>query len=520
MISTYKKEDNASNFILSKRIIQSRNPSNQHLCIPPIREFNIAERALIKLFLMAKAVSEVHKSPYEIYALCIGKDLTIEDIYIPYQNVTYVSIHIDGDMIYHARQEIRAQKFNIIGWAHSHADFSVFSSGTDNENHKTVLHETSNYSEKEGIRLKYMVAMTVNMKENVYGVTLTHYPCGIITQSEASVRVIRDSDDITPEWIYYQYIKLKNIVKERVKTSGYYRSEYTHDSYQSTRPSPSSDYTIEDVISFSSLFENSSKIPKLLQHELKPIYEAGYLSRFERSTMNFAEIKPEVKKEVIEHKNIKLSEKSKPLEKTQTDEIVNKEQNKEFIIRKSSSGTKIYQQNTPTKVYNIYDIDSKKYSVDANGFKSLESAVPAEKGSEVSVSVDPTPLESVVPAEKGSEVSVSVDPTPSESAVPAEKGSEVSVSVDSTPSESAVPAEKAMDSNFEEKNKALNHSHSINNIESIEINDPISLTEAELSHFETEFVKIRAEMLRAKFGIGEKNLHKILSAFSKRFKIN
>ena len=95
----------------------------------------------------------------------------------------YASINIDLEKMMHARQEIRAQKLNIIGWGHSHADFSVFSSGTDDENHKTLLHETSNYTEINGIRIKYMLAMTVNMKEDVYGVTMTHYPCGTIIQS-------------------------------------------------------------------------------------------------------------------------------------------------------------------------------------------------------------------------------------------------------------------------------------------------------------------------------------------------
>ena len=130
--------------LAQKRIIQPRQLTNNKFCAPPIQNYYIKKSALAKLFLMAKAVSIIHHAPYEIYALCIGKDLTVEDIYVPFQNVTYASINIDLEKMMHARQEIRAQKLNIIGWGHSHADFSVFSSGTDDENHKTLLHETSN----------------------------------------------------------------------------------------------------------------------------------------------------------------------------------------------------------------------------------------------------------------------------------------------------------------------------------------------------------------------------------------
>ncbi len=138
-------------------------------------------------------------------------------------------------------------------------------------------------------------------------------------------------------------------------------------------------------------------------------------------------------------------------------------------------------------------------SVSEKGSDSLSVASVSEKGS------DSLSVASV--SEKGSD-SLSV-------ASVSEKGSD-SLSVASVSEKGS----DSLDSSAVNKNKDLNEAHSINYIDSIEINEAISLSETELFHFESEFVKTHAQELRSKFGIGEKNLQKILRAFSKRFKID
>lgn len=112
---------------------------------------NITEKALRKAQKYAQLVVEEF-GPKE----CMGYLLTDADndsgivtdvLLAPNQEVTGTSVEIDGSAVIQAGKEARERGKRVIGWWHSHADFSPFHSSIDDKNTRIVLNQiqSSNY---------------------------------------------------------------------------------------------------------------------------------------------------------------------------------------------------------------------------------------------------------------------------------------------------------------------------------------------------------------------------------------
>ncbi|QEE15130.1 Mov34/MPN/PAD-1 family protein [Promethearchaeum syntrophicum] len=157
----------------------------------------ITRSAYRKMIIIAQEVSKLLNQSMEVYALCIGDNGIIEDILIPPQNVSSISIHINASDILSLVPNIRKNNLNIIGWVHSHGDMSAFFSSTDDRNQITVLNDTSNYSEVGNIRVKYCFGITVNLREELFGIVTTQFPSSNIIHERAIFEI---RSFFPPDW--------------------------------------------------------------------------------------------------------------------------------------------------------------------------------------------------------------------------------------------------------------------------------------------------------------------------------
>jgi proteasome lid subunit RPN8/RPN11 len=191
-------------------------------CPLPLNNIKISKRAMEKIFLMASSVAEIYETPLEVYALCIGENGIITDILIPSQSVSYVSIHIKPESILELTPYIRENQLNIIGWAHSHANFGVFFSSTDDRNQITLLSETSNFTIEEEMRIKYAFGMTVNTHRDSYGIISTQFPCGKISQEISQITIIDPESHIAD--IFELKARIKKEVEQKVHFGSGFRN--------------------------------------------------------------------------------------------------------------------------------------------------------------------------------------------------------------------------------------------------------------------------------------------------------
>ncbi len=192
--------------------------------IPPIGVIKIRKSALEKIFILAQSVERIFGRPLEVYCICTGEKDVITDILIPKQNITYVSINIEPQHILALAPEIREKNLQVLGWAHSHANFGVFFSGTDDRNQLTLLTDTANYLEIEGVKVKFVYGMTVNTHKNLFGIVSTQYITGKITHVKAEFEI---EDDLTDQW---NSEEIENEIFEILRTKAQYHSyhDYNH----------------------------------------------------------------------------------------------------------------------------------------------------------------------------------------------------------------------------------------------------------------------------------------------------
>jgi hypothetical protein len=215
-----------------ENVLSPPHLSREHSDIPllpepsPLSIIRITQVALEKLYLLAQEVFEVLHQPLEVYALCLGEDGIISDIIIPQQNVSFASIHIHSDNILALIPEIQEKNLPILGWAHSHANLSVFFSGTDDSNQKVILAETANYREIEDTqRVKYAYGITVNIHHALYGEVSTQFASGRIEHKKASFSFYGGFPSSWDEKTFRAYIREQ--IQRKVKTSSSYFSHAT-----------------------------------------------------------------------------------------------------------------------------------------------------------------------------------------------------------------------------------------------------------------------------------------------------
>ncbi|MFX0062520.1 MAG: hypothetical protein ACFFC7_10065 [Candidatus Hermodarchaeota archaeon] len=187
-----------------------------HSCPLVLREIKIHKSTLEKIFILAEETPEVLQQSLEVYCFLVGnsEEAIVTDILIPKQRVSYASIDIDGAALVELSETVKTmgEGMAILGWAHSHANFTVFSSHRDNQNHNTILNQTNNILIKNNQNLKYMFSITVNERRETFGVILVQYPCGLVLQrNKARISIIEDKLEDT------DIEEMRNIISQAIE---------------------------------------------------------------------------------------------------------------------------------------------------------------------------------------------------------------------------------------------------------------------------------------------------------------
>jgi proteasome lid subunit RPN8/RPN11 len=175
-----------------KSSFPSNYPQSNFENPPSLSVIKVTALALEKMFILARGVYEILGAPYEIYALCLGKDHVIQDILIPQQEVAFGYVHVEPEYIQNLRPIITSEVLDVLGWTHSHADFDVFFSTTDIRNQITVLSDTSNFAMLENLEIKYVYGVTVNLNRDTFGIATTQYPSGDLVHTQAEIQLIEN----------------------------------------------------------------------------------------------------------------------------------------------------------------------------------------------------------------------------------------------------------------------------------------------------------------------------------------
>ncbi|MHA1521419.1 MAG: hypothetical protein ACTSRK_14640 [Promethearchaeota archaeon] len=196
-----------------------------------IEQVHVTGKAFDKIIMMTHAVNEISKDRWgpdsaklEVYCYVLGEKLTnsasspqvITDIYIPYHTASETNVTVSEEGIIEVREYIEKNDMVVLGWAHSHGHYEVYSSQTDEINHLTLLFDTANYLSKQDFRLKYIYGITVNDKSERFGVILTQFPCNHVQRSEDTIFNII-GDPYSEEEFLVHYQEIKAFVTDRVK---------------------------------------------------------------------------------------------------------------------------------------------------------------------------------------------------------------------------------------------------------------------------------------------------------------
>lgn len=202
----------------------------QRECPPPITQIKITRKAFTDLILMSRAanyMSErrwgVNSPKMEIFCYVLCDDINynesapepITEIYIPQHTATETSVEVSSENILEVQKYIKKHKKRILGWAHSHGHFEVYSSKIDDQNHQTLLMDTSNILFLNNYHLKYIYGITVNDQGDRFGVVLTQYPCGH-TQREEDQEFILIGKKYAKDEEKARYREILQIVAQRV----------------------------------------------------------------------------------------------------------------------------------------------------------------------------------------------------------------------------------------------------------------------------------------------------------------
>ena len=199
-------------------------------CPPKIDAVFITRKAFEDIVMMARAVNELSKERWginsqklEVFcyvltdesAIMENSPAIITEIYIPHHTATETAVTVSTDAVLEVSDYIKEKKKVLLGWAHSHGHFEVYSSKTDEQNHRTLLNDTSNYLTKSNFRIKYVYGITIVEGGDHLGVILTQYPCGHIGRAiDSSFEIQGDAySDHGKEHRFYQ---IKDIIEDRV----------------------------------------------------------------------------------------------------------------------------------------------------------------------------------------------------------------------------------------------------------------------------------------------------------------
>lgn len=183
----------------NKNKLNNSQNNSQYECPSPVSNIAITKKAFSDMIIMAEVVNawsinswgpDSPKMEIFCYVLCNASDIkpdepaVISEIFIPRHTASETAVEVSSESILEVQKYIRKHKKVILGWAHSHGHFEVYSSKVDEKNHRALLLDTSNYFLKHNYHLKYIYGITINDVGERFGVILTEYPCGHIQRNE------------------------------------------------------------------------------------------------------------------------------------------------------------------------------------------------------------------------------------------------------------------------------------------------------------------------------------------------
>ncbi len=203
---------------------------HERICPPAINKISMNYHTFEDIVLMAKAVNEISKERWgeeaqelEVYCYLLTDELMLNplhpakvtEIYIPHHTASETAVDVSEQSIFEVRRYLAENKKILLGWAHSHGHFEVFSSKTDEQNHLNLLHDTSNKIILQNFPVKYIYGITIVESGEHLGVILTHFPCGHIGREEdRSFQLIGVPYSQTEAQTRFQ--EIKTIDQERV----------------------------------------------------------------------------------------------------------------------------------------------------------------------------------------------------------------------------------------------------------------------------------------------------------------
>lgn len=196
-----------------------------------VEQIRITAKAFDEIIMLSIAVNEISKDRWgpdaaklEVYCYVLGDKLDelqsepspITSIYIPFHSASESNVNVSEEAIIEVKEYIEKENKVVLGWAHSHGHYAVYSSETDEVNHLTLLYDTANYFQENHFQLKYIYGITVNDNADRFGVILTHFPCNHLQRAEDTQFEII-GDPYPKEEYIGRYKEIKAIVTDRVK---------------------------------------------------------------------------------------------------------------------------------------------------------------------------------------------------------------------------------------------------------------------------------------------------------------
>ena len=202
-------------------------------CPPAIDTIPWTEKAFSDVILMATAINEISIEKYgedskklEVYCYVLtdsnkllpNTPARISEIYIPYHSLSETSVNVSEEGVLEVQKYIRENSKTLLGWAHSHGHFKVYSSKTDEINHKTVPLAAMTATGTTSFKLKYVYGITINDRAEKFGVILTQYPCGnLIHRVDQNFDI--QGEKYSSSQKTQRYVEIKKILESRAAIS-------------------------------------------------------------------------------------------------------------------------------------------------------------------------------------------------------------------------------------------------------------------------------------------------------------
>ena len=240
-------------------------------CPPEIDSVFITRKAFDDIIMLARAVNEISRERWgstsqklEVFCYVLTNEsdfksnfpARISEIYIPHHSASETAVNVSTEAVREVGEYIKENNKVLLGWAHSHGHFEVYSSKTDEQNHKTLLNDTSNFITQGHFKIKYSYGITVVENGDHLGIILSQYPCGHVgraTDTSFDIQGKGYSDREKED----RYFQIKEQLEDRVNL--------TRPSKQSSRDDSLKDISDEFV---SEYIRNLRKAKNLLYDKL------------------------------------------------------------------------------------------------------------------------------------------------------------------------------------------------------------------------------------------------------------